>query len=743
MTRSDYGDDSSFVSYSESTDMPRGHLDQFDVASQRSGPSLDIDKPMTAEEQRLAEQIINEQKIDKDLEEDAATRAALLTSPLLLAASSEVCAPNEYTSYNSKSLKFSSLNESKHDEDLEEDSMDGSINQDDLEFTPRDHTSSHIDFNDPDVFLGEVAKEEEGLSEKKKRMNQVICLVTTVVIILVVVLAVVLVTSGKDERSAKTSTPQPTVSPYPTITPFPSFAPVISLEPTQSPTTSPTTTLPSNKPSATLSSLPTSSPITAIPAEPTGEPTARDDSTFPPTGQPTIPVGDTPQPTSSSSSSSPSASDDEERRAEIEARLIPISGLLALEDESSPQYKAFNWLCKEDPLQLPASDKGIFQRYVLAILYFATDGENWSECASPKGDTPCSNVMKRYLSGAPACRWKGITCDIYEQVEGINLRENGLQGALPQEIGELTELSSLSLSRNRLAGVIPDHLSQLRHLKYLLLNNNEFSGNIPTFIGQLNSIWYVHLGFNRFSGMIPSEMFAPTLQHFDVSDNNLVGAIPPEIYTVSEDLRNIDLSNNKLEGSIPTELGDYPSLRTFAARNNTLTGTLPGEIISDTLETLDVGINSLNGGIPPEVYMFGKSLTFIHLGLNEFAGTIPSRLGDLTSLRTLVLFFNQFSGTIPSDLSKLTRLEVLHLAGNSLQGTMPPDICALRSQSLGKLSSSCGGDNPPVECSCCTYCVTGRRALRATLSKNYQILAPSFTGKKELYAEPPKLNLSI
>merc|ERR1712179_603202 len=121
-------------------------------------------------------------------------------------------------------------------------------------------------------------------------------------------------------------------------------------------------------------------------------------------------------------------------------------------------------------------------------------------------------------------------------------------------------------------------------------------------------------------------------------------------------------------GPIPAGLGDFPSLTAFAARNNTLTGSLPGKIITDTLTTLDLGRNALNGVIPPELYMFGTSLTFIHLGLNKFSGKIPTRLGDLTSLRTLVLFFNEFSGAIPQELSKLSNIEVLHLAGNSFEG---------------------------------------------------------------------------
>ena len=59
------------------------------------------------------------------------------------------------------------------------------------------------------------------------------------------------------------------------------------------------------------------------------------------------------------------------------------------------------------------------------------------------------------------------------------------------------------------------------------------------------------------------------------------------------------------------------------------------------------------------------SLTIPDLGLT---GTIPSYLGNLSSLQTLVLSHNWFSGTIPKEIGNLTKLKELHLDHNKLQG---------------------------------------------------------------------------
>ena len=54
-------------------------------------------------------------------------------------------------------------------------------------------------------------------------------------------------------------------------------------------------------------------------------------------------------------------------------------------------------------------------------------------------------------------------------------------------------------------------------------------------------------------------------------------------------------------------------------------------------------------------------------------GTIPSELGTLSALNSLILSSNALSGTIPSELGflKLTRIEI---SFNSLVGTIPPQL---------------------------------------------------------------------
>ena len=107
----------------------------------------------------------------------------------------------------------------------------------------------------------------------------------------------------------------------------------------------------------------------------------------------------------------------------------------------------------------------------LVALYKSTDGPNWID------DT---NWLK---TDAP-CGWFGVKCS-GNHVTELVLLDNRLAGAMPPEIGNLTNLTHLELFQNQLTS-LPPEIGNLSKLEVLYLDDNPLivyrlrSGTYPT-----------------------------------------------------------------------------------------------------------------------------------------------------------------------------------------------------------------------------------------------------------------------
>ena len=162
-----------------------------------------------------------------------------------------------------------------------------------------------------------------------------------------------------------------------------------------------------------------------------------------------------------------------------------------------------------------------------------------------------------------------------EKLEWLCLNGNGLSGEIPPQLGGLASLTMLALARNDLSGRIPPELGSLTSLVWLYLDSNRLSGGIPAELGGLSALMWLHLHSNGISGEIPPELGSlAELTYLELHENNLTGRIPPELSNLPY-LETLALSENRLSGQIPPELGELPKLNTLALTGNRFSGCVP------------------------------------------------------------------------------------------------------------------------------------------------------------------------
>ena len=299
--------------------------------------------------------------------------------------------------------------------------------------------------------------------------------------------------------------------------------------------------------------------------------------------------------------------------------------------------------------------------YPLVALYSGTDGPNWTNATNWASDALLSD-------------WYGVTTDANGRVTELSLNDNNLQGPIPVELGQLSNLKELYLYGNLLTGTMPSELGLLANLKTSDLRENQLTGTMPSELGLLANLKTLDLRGNQLTGTIPSELgLLANLTRLELQGNQLTGTIPSELGLLAN-LKELYLYGNQLTGTIPSELGQLSNLTWLELQRNQLTGTIPSELgLLANLETLWIENNTLTGEIPPELGHL-TNLTELDLGRNQLSGNIPSELGQLANLEKLNLSTNQLSGNIPSELGQLANLRELNLSTNQLSGNIPPEL---------------------------------------------------------------------
>ncbi|KAH0944041.1 hypothetical protein HID58_003678 [Brassica napus] len=309
--------------------------------------------------------------------------------------------------------------------------------------------------------------------------------------------------------------------------------------------------------------------------------------------------------------------------------------------------------------------------------------------------------------------------NVYEDISSVRGESDQPPGA---------DLTSMTEDFNFYQGGIPEEITRLPKLKILWVPRATLEGRFPRDWGSCQSLEMVNLELLK-------EMSVPCMSVFDVGGNSLSGLIPeflsnttthcpPVVYfdgfsieSYNADPSSVYLSffteqaqvgasltavggdgspavfhnfaDNNFTGTLKSvpiaqeRLGKNISF-IFSGGGNQLYGQFPGNLFDscDKLKAVyvNVSFNKLSGRIPEGLSNMCPSLKILDASLNQIFGTIPSSLGDLSSLVALNLSWNQLQGHLPGSLGKkMNALTFLSFANNNLTGQIPEGFGQLHS----------------------------------------------------------------
>ena len=161
----------------------------------------------------------------------------------------------------------------------------------------------------------------------------------------------------------------------------------------------------------------------------------------------------------------------------------------------------------------------------------------------------------------------------------------------------------------------------------------------------------------------------------------------------------LDLSTSGvfIAGTFPWELVLLTNLITLDFSYSQFTGVIPTRINELTnLEILRMDQNLFSGPLLPDL---PESLISLYLHANDFTGTIPDVWASgLPNLKELLINENQLTGTIPSSIGQISSLIRFEFGTNNFTGSVDSFLCADRTWL--DLIADCN----EVVCTCCTGC---------------------------------------
>lgn len=330
----------------------------------------------------------------------------------------------------------------------------------------------------------------------------------------------------------------------------------------------------------------------------------------------------------------------------------------------------------------------------LQALYNDTDGPNWTtntnwEATAPHGETNVST-------------WHGITTAIInggKHVKDIYLASNKLEGTLPANLSNLSQVEYLGFNSNKLTGDVPD-MTGVSSLQTFYISTNKY-----------------HFGdfedeYLAYQSLETPFTYCYYYNQAQVSENDTATKAFGESITLTVNVRGAFNEYQWFKQGSPISGSNSPSLQIsnltstdFVYYTCNITSTLvPDMTLTSSYFVVNENVlnhpdyvvlmalfNATDGNSWTTNYNWGVNtslsqwygvtlangrVTQIYLPNNNLDGKLPSELGQLDMLNALYLYANQLNGCFAPELKGLCpHLVTVNIeSGNSFEATWS-DFC--------------------------------------------------------------------
>ena len=310
-----------------------------------------------------------------------------------------------------------------------------------------------------------------------------------------------------------------------------------------------------------------------------------------------------------------------EKKVQVHLYGNQMSGVVPASVQAHKDFSSWKISPQQEGFELRLQDYSRqTDSLALVAIYNASKGAEWT-----KGNWELDKDMST---------WTGVTLT-GGRVTALKLTTTVAipeSWTLPNEILSLSALTDLRINKQKLSGDFPTILCRMDWLKVLYLQGNNFTGALPAELGQMTELTDLYVDQNTtMTGSIPREIGnLKKLQRLNISQSGIGGEIPVELGQCEELLQFMAFKCG-LSGTLP-DIWDMPKLQTFMVHTNPgLTGELPASLgklkkIATAGPSIQVHSCNITGNIPESFAELdgGEKKVQVHVYGNQMTGVIPA-----------------------------------------------------------------------------------------------------------------------